>query len=275
MLLVSAALKSHATLTEPYFADSILGSPFWMLALIECEILLALWLFSGVMLRAASWATFLAFVGFAAVNVYLLATGATTCGCLGTVETHPWVMLVVDLVVLAGLGFFRWRAGSLAGVRPKRARVLGQAVVICTLTSLLLALIAIWLTIEYGSVQAGVMAWRGEGISIEPYDVDLGAHPQGTKLRQTYVVRNHTDHELLVPGGKSSCRCLITENLPLRIPAHGEAEVTIVVRFVGEPGDFRQHFQLYAGDSKYPSVLGRVHGRTMPAESALAHDKKE
>lgn len=106
LLLTSAAFKVHAIFTEPYFADSILGSPVWMVGLVECEILLGLWLLSGVALRAAWLTALVAFAGFACVNIYLLATGATTCGCFGTVETHPWVILGLDIVVLICLSIF-------------------------------------------------------------------------------------------------------------------------------------------------------------------------
>jgi len=52
-LLVTAGLKIHGLYTDPYSEESILLTPRLLVAVIEVEIVLGLWLLSGLVPRAA------------------------------------------------------------------------------------------------------------------------------------------------------------------------------------------------------------------------------
>lgn len=106
-LLASAGLKIYGLAFDPFGDDSLLGSPQLLIAAIELEIILGLWLLSG-------WApctSCLAAVGFfgvlAAVSLYLALDGRPSCGCFGAVTVSPWLTFALDTVIIAFLFAFR------------------------------------------------------------------------------------------------------------------------------------------------------------------------
>ena len=88
-LLVVAYQKAHGLVGDPFATDSFLSSPRLLVATIELEIVLGLWLLSGWLPRAV-WMTTLAFFGIlAAVSLYLALEGQQSCGCFGRVTVSP------------------------------------------------------------------------------------------------------------------------------------------------------------------------------------------
>jgi hypothetical protein len=83
---------------------------------VEFEIVLGLWLVSGLYKRLA-WAAALAcFCFFSCVTLYKALSGASSCGCFGKVEVNPWYTLILDVSAVAALLIFRpdLRRGQLA-----------------------------------------------------------------------------------------------------------------------------------------------------------------
>jgi hypothetical protein len=72
-LLVAAGLKAHSLVTDPLSQEAFFASPRLLIATIEVEIVLGLWLLSGWFVRAA-WLTALGFFGLlAGVSLYLMS----------------------------------------------------------------------------------------------------------------------------------------------------------------------------------------------------------
>jgi hypothetical protein len=67
------------------------------------EVLLAVWLFSGIVPRLVHRLAIGLFLVFAAYSAWLVLLGVSTCGCFGNVRVPPLVVLALDLGVLAGL----------------------------------------------------------------------------------------------------------------------------------------------------------------------------
>jgi hypothetical protein len=90
-LLSAAALKAQGLVTDPLAQDSFLASPRLLVATIEIESILGLWLLSGWWPRA-SWAATLVFFGIlAGTSFYLGWAGQSSCGCFGRVRVSPWL----------------------------------------------------------------------------------------------------------------------------------------------------------------------------------------
>jgi hypothetical protein len=103
LLLATAGLKIHGLYTDPYAQESILLTPRLLVAVIEVEILLGLWLLSGLAMRAAWLAALAFFAAGASANVYLAVEGQRSCGCFGRVEVNPWATLGIDVTATLAL----------------------------------------------------------------------------------------------------------------------------------------------------------------------------
>jgi hypothetical protein len=106
-LLGTAGLKLYALALDPFGQDSLLGSPRLLIATIEVEIILSVWLLSGWAQRA-SWLAALAFFGVAAcTGLYMALDGQSSCGCFGPVAVSPWLAFGLDASVIAALLIMR------------------------------------------------------------------------------------------------------------------------------------------------------------------------
>lgn len=108
VLLVAAGLKGHQLLTEPLAENSIWSSRPLLILQVELELVLGVWLLSGLFARAA-WLVSLACFGFfSLVTLYKGLTGAASCGCFGAVSVNPWVtLLAIDLPAVIALAVVR------------------------------------------------------------------------------------------------------------------------------------------------------------------------
>jgi hypothetical protein len=114
LLLVAASiLKFHELLTicVPSWTDNKYG--FWesyefLLIQIPLEFALGVWMVSGLFRKAAWIAGTLAYLGFIAVTIFKVVTGAESCGCFGQVHVNPWITLFsIDIPFFILLAIFR------------------------------------------------------------------------------------------------------------------------------------------------------------------------
>jgi len=141
VLLGAAGLKAHHLATGPVAGEGLLTSRWFQVVWIECEVVLGVWLFSGLY-RRQGWAVALGCFGlFAAVTLAKAVRGDASCGCFGRVAVDPWYTLALDLTAVAAL--LRARRGFLAvpGV-PWRGRRLAGAMGVCLLIGIPLGLAA-------------------------------------------------------------------------------------------------------------------------------------
>src|SRR5881628_1491027 len=83
LLLAAAGLKIYGLGVTPVGPIGIFSAPAFQVGLIEFEILLGLWLISGLNPVGAWITAILGFTGFAAVSFYLGWIGQASCGCFG------------------------------------------------------------------------------------------------------------------------------------------------------------------------------------------------
>src|SRR5438876_300801 len=107
VLLAAASLKLHGFVTDPFSQQSFLGSARLEIATIEVEILLGLWLLSGLVLGAAWMAAAVFFSILASASLYMALTGQRSCACLGSVSVTPWLTFAIDVIAVAALALCR------------------------------------------------------------------------------------------------------------------------------------------------------------------------
>jgi len=107
LLLTAAVLKGHELLTVPVANRGLWTWRPFLIFQVEFELALGLWLLSGVFKRLAWLAALLCFSLFCCVTLYKALSGATSCGCFGTVHVNPWLtLLTIDLPAVVVLTLF-------------------------------------------------------------------------------------------------------------------------------------------------------------------------
>jgi hypothetical protein len=104
LLLVAAVLKTHQLATEPVVGNGLLESRWFLALVVQFEILLGLWLISGLFACAAWWVALWTFGAFTVVAAAKGIAGEPSCGCFGRVETSPWLTLTIDIAAVIALG---------------------------------------------------------------------------------------------------------------------------------------------------------------------------
>jgi hypothetical protein len=103
VLLVAAALKAHELATVPVVGSGLLESRWFLVAVVQYELFLAVWLLSGLFAGTAWWITIGTFGLFAVVSASKALAGDPTCGCFGRVPTSHWLSLSINMAAIPGL----------------------------------------------------------------------------------------------------------------------------------------------------------------------------
>ncbi len=117
ILLLAAGLKAHQLATLPVVGKGLLASRWVLIAELECELLLGLWLLSGVFLKLSWLVATGSFAAFSVITYVKAARGDASCGCFGVVAVSPWITLVMDVGAVSALIILRrgfWRPPPVA-----------------------------------------------------------------------------------------------------------------------------------------------------------------
>jgi hypothetical protein len=238
LLIAAAGLKLRGTDVTPFAQFGMLNRAPVQFAAVEWELVLGVWLISGIYPVGAWTAALVTFLSFAGVSFYLGRIGQASCGCFGSIKASPWIAFGIDLTALSLLAIGRPRFGNGSQVRtPWRTAVwsglvpVGGAVAICA------AILGV-ASLAFGSLDAALARLRGEDLSIRPRLLDIGRGEAGQRVRATVEVVNRTDRAVRLIGGTSDCSCITTADLPLTL-APGEArEIPVLALLPAEPGSF-------------------------------------
>ena len=101
VLLTAAGLKAYQLASEPVLDTGLFDSRWLLIAVVEFELLLGLWLLSGLYPRASRLVAVGCFAAFAGVSLWKALSGETTCGCLGSrIAVHPWFTFAFDCLAV-------------------------------------------------------------------------------------------------------------------------------------------------------------------------------
>lgn len=257
VLLVTAGLKAHGLTIDPLAQNSFLGSPRLLVATIEIEIILGLWLLSGWWARAGWMATLGFFAILAGVSFYLARVGQASCGCFGTVAVSPWLTAGLDVALLAAL--LLWRPTSALEI-PTVPWIRALIKVGAGTVVFLVLIVGTFLFAIENPVDA-VARLRGESITVEPPVADLGEGYPGETTNFRIELTNRTTKAVRIIGGTSHCSCVATVDLPVTISPGETWAIQVGVKFEGSSGKFQHAYLLYTDDEWQQIIIARFAGR--------------
>ncbi len=101
VLLAAALLKGHQLATGLVDGGSLLSTRWFMIFVVELELGMAAWLFSGYAPAALRRAGILVFSALCGVALAKGLVGETSCGCWGRWAVSPWVAAALDAAAVA------------------------------------------------------------------------------------------------------------------------------------------------------------------------------
>jgi hypothetical protein len=258
LLITAAVLKMLGTSAQPYATFGWLHTPGAQSLIVLGELILGIWLISGLVVGTGRWVAWVCAVGtfatFASVSATLGFLGQANCGCFGSFEASPWLAFTVDIVVLALLVSTKPYFGSWNQQKPV-VRLVG-----CTLG--VAGLILVSCILAFGDIETALAKLRGLPFQTTPAILDFGSATAGTLQDRQLTVKNYKSVPLRLIGGTSDCSCLATQDLPISIPSQGQADVTIRLRFpAGTSGEMARLVELYTDDSMQPKISLRAVAR--------------
>jgi hypothetical protein len=128
ILLSAGAWKGYELFTAPLPETSLWTSRGFLIAVIESEFALGLWLLFGLWPHGARRAALAAFLVFFVVSLFMALAGESSCGCFGRVPVSPRYIAVLDFA--ASLSLWLWRPSAIAVERPVGSRLLRVAAVL-------------------------------------------------------------------------------------------------------------------------------------------------
>jgi hypothetical protein len=212
------------------------------LALIQIEIIMALWLLIGVSPRVLQFVAIVYFASTAAINAILIRNGEASCGCFGkAISISPWLTLGFSLLAIA----------AFYCLRPAPSRdasgILGQCVVMA-----MAGLVALELFRNGGN-------GTGE-VSIASSHIEVGEVPLGRLQYANVTVVNRSIRQIRVVGGTRNCALDASVDLPQVLPPQDSATVRIAIKNSGRSGRFVSTYVLYADDGVQTAITGRIAG---------------
>jgi hypothetical protein len=262
LLFAAAGLKAYGLAPESMGEHTVLSSPRLHIATVEVEILMGIWLVSGLAPRVAWLATLALFSAFGAVSFYLALAGQRSCGCFGELQVNPWLALTLD--VLAVTTLIIWRPArpparpAEGSSRPTIGAVAGTAFLLGIMT------IGILLAVPEGWRQA----FQGDALAVEPGVSDIGSGAPGEAREVQVRLINTTDRPIRVVGGTVTCNCMTLSSLPITLLPHEAAVLPITVKFEGTSGSFKhQYFLLYVDGDQQREVLASFTGTVTDVRS--------
>ena len=195
-----------------------------------CEILLGLWLISGVNRVPAVLTGIAVYAGLAVVSGRMAVLGVRDCGCLGTVPANPWVMFGLDILSLLGLGVALRCSADRVAVRHGLRRLAATSAVFVFLIA------AVWAVAvaRYGSFPTALRTWQGHSLEVSQAEGAGPAGDDGTS-RVTLRVRNHGGAPLRIVGTDVCCGARAEARFPLGLDAGAEENIIIILDCARRP----------------------------------------
>ena len=164
LLIVAGLAKTHKTVMDlPDGSDGLL--PSWLLiALAQIEVVLGVWLVSGLYPRTAKSVAITCFAAFCGVSLYQVLSGEPSCGCFGRVSVNPRYVLLLDFFVVVVLWASPWEAPTGGATRSNRKRVVVFGVAVAALGAIQGA---VYLHAEGAGLQGGATK-SGRPIVLRP-----------------------------------------------------------------------------------------------------------
>ncbi|HKB02316.1 MAG TPA: MauE/DoxX family redox-associated membrane protein [Gemmataceae bacterium] len=253
MLLAAGTLKLYGLNLSPFAQYGRLLTPTVQSVAVAWEILLGVWLLSGVSRFLAWVAAILTFTAFAGISGYLGLIGQANCGCFGIIRASPWAAFAVDISALTLLTIGRPTWGNWAAHRGGLRWLGGLSAILVVLSGLSI--------VVFGSLDAAMAKLRGERVSIIPEAVDLGDGKSGEPREFSVVLVNRTDQTIRIIGTNLGCSCSLTRRLPIDLPPNEPTTIGLRVQFPNGAGNYGRRVLLLTNNDLQPFVVIQFTGK--------------
>jgi hypothetical protein len=269
LLLLTALLKWRDFGSSTVLTD-IGPSVEW--ALIQLELLVALWLFSGWKPRF-SWVFCVAlFASLSGAVSAMVVQNRVSCGCMGAVDLNPkWLLLsdIVALGVLIVVGFVESRFGNgVIDFSGLNRRLGARFLAFFPVLAAILGFSAIYWTVPIAAAYSRILpiALTGHVLVTEPVvlKVDPGKDGEWRSLR--FDVLNRGSEPVRLIGAEQGCKCRAIQSLPVDVPAGGRVTIAVDV-MLGS----KSSFWLLTSSSRQRRLICRwVAGKLSMAQNSVA-----
>ena len=94
----------------------------------------------------------------------------------------------------------------------------------------LIGLFCLWAYAEFGSLAVAAAYLRGERLMIRPVVFDLGELREGEQRELSFEATNLGGVPVRIVGSRSNCSCVVTNELPMTVPAGTSRQVNVFVK---------------------------------------------
>lgn len=223
-LLTTAFLKVYGFAASSLPEVGWFSTPNVQAAAVLLEVLIGLWLLSGVTQNLSWLVSLTAFIGFSVVSGYLGLQGVASCGCLGAIKASPWILFVVDLIIVLGLIFARPKMSDIVGdlFLVNKSELLAIGCIGMVLSSVLF----LYGYTRYGSFDCFIAQIRNQPIGA-PQFVDFGDISPEQGYEAKIPISNFSDRPIRLIGGSADCNCITTSDMPITIEPNTKTEIKI------------------------------------------------
>ena len=264
LLFGAAALKIAGGAVDPVEHMGIFSLHAAQVAIVNVEILLAIWLWSRAF-PSCSWSVaVIIFACFAVISGYQGWVGKSSCGCFGKLTVHPWIALSLDAFVLLMLALGRpTRDEFSADVRALGANIVKRILVAAVVAGVLVASLTAYGFWRRGSLESAVAELRGEPVSVEPFIYDVGRCNQFDRKEITVRVVNRLSRPIRIVGQSPDCTCRMVSDVPMTIPPQDAVEVQFSAVVTANEGIFSQEALLFLDTGHLDRVRFQLAGQVM------------
>lgn len=134
---------------------------------------------------------------------------------------------------------------------------------------LILSMIALTLTLKFGSLGTGLAYLRGERLVFVPQTLEIGSGDENERRDYRLQLVNLSDRPIKIFGARANCGCIVvTDELPLEVPGHGSRLLAGTITFTGQGDDLSHSITVYSdlpqGGIASAAIKGHIRRATRP-----------
>jgi hypothetical protein len=238
------------------------------------ELILGVWLLTGIAAEGAWIGTISLFSVFVAANSFLLLVGQASCGCLGTIKISPLYSLLMDLLVISACLYCTPRPG-----RFPRLEIFCDSVRNSLSTAFLFLVLTSLLLYTTGQLKAGWAWLNGQPLIIDSGSIDLGFVAAGSVVETSVSIRNRSHSYVTITGGEDDCSANAIDSLPVKIEPGEIKSIFVRIRVPRREGKMEKSAFLLTDADAQPILhsyfTGTVKEHVSESEASVrSHDAK-
>jgi hypothetical protein len=151
---------------------------------------------------------------------------------------------------------------SAEGTQSKRRSLSWMALTVIIANMGLLSTAALGLY-SFGSLGSAVAYLSGDRLIADGYTRSVGIVNVGEHHEVSFELRNMSNRDVGILGAQSSCTCLVADQLPVVVPAHGVFRLRVGVRPKSRAGQIAERISLITDREDEQRLHLKISGRVV------------